>query len=38
MIIYTIQKYFDKIYFNNSNNIIVKQLFKKHIEKLMHNL
>jgi predicted DNA-binding protein (MmcQ/YjbR family) len=38
MIIYTIQKSFDKTYFNSSNNLIVKQLFKKHIEKLMHSL
>jgi len=38
MIIYTIQKYFNKRYINSSNNIIVKQLFLKHIEKLMHSL
>jgi hypothetical protein len=32
------KKYFNKSYFNSSNNIIVKQLFQKHIEKLMHSL
>jgi hypothetical protein len=29
---------YNKKYFNSSNNIIVKQLFQKHIEKLMHSL
>jgi hypothetical protein len=38
IIIYTIQKSFDKRYFNHSNNIIMKQLFQEHIKKLMHNL
>jgi len=30
--------FLNKRFFNSFNNIIVKQLFQKHIEKLMHSL